>query len=160
MSKLDVEQVLDGVKAIMTANLNAAITALNTEKNDTVSLASIDSSAYFMQSMDGAQANYDPFIFYGVRDLPGEASDYPGDSAYRLEIDVIICVADHGMDVEIGRRMLRYQRVLKEIFERHFDEMPGGCKLSVKSQVPVTIQLLNASHRHKVVGVMLTTEFA
>ncbi len=158
MRKFDLEDLLDGIKTIMTTHLNTKISAINSEKNDQITLKAVESGAYFDNTMDAAQANYDPFIFYGVSDMPGEASDYPGDSAYRAEIVVLICCADHGTDINISRRMLRYQRVLKEVFEERFDDAGGRCKLSVKTQVPVTIQLLNSSTRHKVVGVLLRTD--
>lgn len=159
--KTDVEDILDAVKLILTTHLNTKIQAINAEKADAYTLKEINDSAYFLQTMDAAQANYDPYIFYGVGEMADEPAPYPGGrTAYRLDLDVLIVVADHGNDVNIGRRMLRYQRALKEVFEEHFDELPGRSKLSVKSQVPVTIQLLNSSHRHRVVGVLLGTDLA
>lgn len=154
MAVYDIEQLLTDIKTILVDNLNVKITAINTEKNDSITLDSIESSAYFMQGMDGPQTNFDPFVYIGVTDIKGEEG-LMSYTATLLDIAVAIIVADEGQDVEMWKRMFRYQRALREVFEENFDFKAGTVKLSVRSQVPIEIQLLNNSYSHKAIGVTL-----
>jgi hypothetical protein len=156
MSKYDLESLLNDIKTILTNNLNTKITALNSEKNDSVTLSQVNSDAYVLQSLNGVTVNYNPFIFYGLLDVQGEGNYGYTPSMY--EIIVAIVVEDEGEDVNIATRMFRYLRVLEEVFADHFDSIPEGVKISVKSQVPIEIALLNSSYPHRAVGVLLRAD--
>jgi hypothetical protein len=152
----DIESLLVDVQAILASNLNTKISAINSEKNDTISLGSIDSNAYFMQSMDAEQANYDPYVVYSVIDIDDEADRANFSRAVtNLQLAVVIVVSDEGNDVNISKRMFRYGRALKEVFTENFNSISEGVKLSVQSQVPVNLALINDSFTHRAVGVTL-----
>lgn len=153
-SKYDIEQCLLDVKAVLVSYLNTKLAAITTEKNDTITLKTIDSSAYFIHSMDGPQVNYDPFIYIGLQAIEGDGQ--MGASPSQLSIAVAAVVADEGQDVELWKRMFRYQRAIREVFEEHFEEQAGTFKFVVKDQVPIEISLLNDSYSHKAIGVTLS----
>lgn len=156
MSKIDFETILDEVKAVMTENLNARITAITAEKGAGVSLRAIDAQAYFLQTLDQRPAMFDPFVFYGISDIKGDG----GHSGTPMKITmfcIIIC-ADNGEDDQTARRMLRYQRALREIFEENFDLPESSVKLSVSSLVPVEVTLLNTTQSHRAIGVELVAD--
>src|SRR5687768_5557582 len=108
----DIESILVDVQALISANLNAKITAINTEKNDSITLRSIDSSAYFMD-MDDQSANFDPIVLYAVTGIDGEGIG-PVTSKI-VTINVAIILSDDGHDMSIIKRMLRYGRALEEV---------------------------------------------
>ena len=152
----DLETLLDDIETLVKANLNTKIAAINSEKNDSISLATIDSEAYFFQSLDGKQINYTPFVAYGISnfDSPEDGGHY-GAAEIKVSIDVIVCLEDVGQDVNITKRMLRYQRALKEIIETNFDGLTSGVKLSVQNQLPIDVALLNSSNMHKAIGITI-----
>lgn len=159
MAKYDIESLLLDIETLLKNNLNNKITAINSEKNDSIVLAQIDSNAYFMQSLDGPEVNYNPFIFYGIEAISDEATGANFSfTPMRLSIAVALVMEDSGLDVNISRRMFRYQRAIKEIFEEGFDSIPEGIKLTVQSQVPIELSLLNDSYKHKAIGVTIKAD--
>ena len=142
----------------MSNNLNPKITALNTEKADSISLTPVASNAYVFPSLNGTTLNYDPFIFYGIQDI---RSDTETGYGHTLEsVDVVVCLvkADMGQDVDIGNRMLRYHRALKEVIEDGFDENRNGIKLKVSSLVPIEFTLMNSAQLFRAVGVLIRAD--
>jgi hypothetical protein len=116
----------------------------------------VPSGGYFLHSMDQAIANFSPFIMYGITDIQSPGDINQGYTPSIVEVAVIIVVDDEGIDVNITKRMFRYGRALKEVFEENFDSaVNGAVKLQVLSQVPINLQLLNDSNKQKAVGVLL-----
>lgn len=156
MSKIDFETILDEVKTVMTANLNTRISAITAEKGSGVSLRTIDSAAYFLQTLDSRPAMFDPFVFYGISNIEGDG----GHSATPMKLTMfcIIVCSDDGEDDQTARRMFRYQRALREIFEENFELPESSVKLSVSSLVPVEVTLLNTTQSHRAIGVELVAD--
>lgn len=163
----DIESLLFDIKTLMISKLNTKIGDINTEKNDQVVLATVKDDAYFIQSLDGRQANYNPYVYIGVSDIkPGDedASKW-GKSQEELEIAVAIIVADNGDEPNhatitdaIPRRTFRYLRAIKEMFQENFDKNKNGIKLSVQSQVPIELSLSNDSGTERAIGVILRAD--
>jgi hypothetical protein len=157
MARYDIENLIDDLKTVLQSNLPAKITALNLEKGGTMQLETPDSAAYILQSMDAAHAAYDPFIAIGVLDLPPQEG-YAGKTCQVAEVGVLAVVADEGNDLEIWRRLFRYQRAIREVMEENFGFNPGQFQLKIQNQVPVALQLINDSWSHKAIGVTVTAE--
>jgi hypothetical protein len=155
----DLEQFITDVQTLCAAQLNTKIAALNSEKNDSIVLASIDSSAYVVQSFDAETVNWNPFVFIGVNEIKDMSEPIRGASATDVKVVVAIVLEDASVDVQVWKRMFRYGRALKEIFEDNFDGIGRSIKLSVQSQVPIELPLLNDSFTHKAMGVMLSANF-
>lgn len=153
MAKYDLETLMTDIKSCYQANMPAKIAELNTEKNDAISLSVPADGSYVMQSMDGASANWNPFMFIGIVDLVGEPTT--GYSDMKPSVAVLAVIEDDGQDVEIWKRLFRYHRAIREIAESNFDFLPGHSTLGIKSQVPVELALVNGSFRHKAMGVLL-----
>lgn len=158
MAEYDIEGLCDDIETLLKANLNTYITALNTEKGDSPVLDTIDSDAYFFQTMDGKEAAYSPYVFYGVQDIAD------GDDVYNVpthvDITVAIIIADEGQDVDSAKRMFRYLRVLKNLFKEKFDSLNNSIKITIKSQVPIELVTLNESRTERAVGVTIGADFA
>lgn len=155
---IDFETICDDVLSIMTANLNQKITDINTEKGDSITLKAVPTGAYIFGSLNGKTANYDPFVFYGIQAINEIEDDVQVYAASSIEIAVVVLLADMGDDIEIDRRLLRYGRALKEVFEDHFELSQSGGKIRVSSKPPVEVQLKNSSNFHRACGVTLGIE--
>ncbi len=158
MARYDLETFLTDIKDLLVANLNTKIAAITSEKNDGLTLDTINNLAYHMQGMDGPQANFDPFVYIGVVNIEGESQLL--NTITQPDVMVAVVIADEGMRTEMWKVLLRYQRALKEVFEENFDFANGVGKLTIKSQVPIELQLLNNSFSHKAIGVSLKADLA
>lgn len=158
MAKYDLETVLSDISSVVTSNIAAKISAINSEKNDSITLKDLDSNAVAIQSMDGKVLNYNPFLYVGIVNLDGEASPREAATLQKWDVAVLMVLSDEAQDVEIYKKMFRYQRVLQEIFEENFESLSGYSKLKVKSQTPIELALVNNSYSHKAIGVMVSGE--
>lgn len=149
MAKYDVENLLADIKTILVNNLNTKLAAIDSEKNDGITLKTVAEDAYILQSMDAKSANYNPYILYGVVDIEGEG--FGPMTQQILQIQVALVLADFG-EQEMGKVMLRYLRALQEVIEDNWTENNNGVKLSISSLVPIDLQNINTSNRYKAVG--------
>lgn len=153
MAKYDMESLTNDVKTIITTYLNTKLTEISTEKGDGILTPSLSSSGIYLQDLNVATVNYDPFIVYGIDDIQSEG-DGPFTSK-RYQIMVVLVKTDQNGEPEFARVMYRYQRALEEIFEEHWTDTEGGVKLIINSLVPRAIPLQNASHQHRACGLIL-----
>jgi hypothetical protein len=151
---LDIETVLNSVETFLKANLNAEITAMNTKKADAITLASVDSDAYFLQSLNNRIANFNPFVFYGVEALKAEAGIGPATKTV-YSLNVVIVLADAGEDIDVDRRMFRYGKVLSDLFHKNWSRITRSDTVEIESREPVRFKLLNSSDDFRAVGVIL-----
>lgn len=153
MAVKDVETILDQIETFLKANLGTKIVEINTEKADGITLATVDTDAYFMQTLNNKITNYNPFIFYGVADSNSEGIG-PATSR-RYTFNVVIVAIDSGQDDNIGRIMLRYNRIFRELFEKNWAEISRSDRFEVKSLEPIGFKLLNSSDDYRATGVEL-----
>src|SRR4051794_37346159 len=116
MIKYDVEQFLSDLSTILSTYLNAKLTEIDNDKNDGVTSKGIDSNAIFTLSLDQVVVNYDPFILIG---LDIKSTSVASATADILSIPIMLVIEDSG-DADIKKRILRYMRALKEVFEENF----------------------------------------
>ena len=151
-NRYDMEDLCDDVLAVMTTYFNAKLTEINAAKNDGIVLDPIDSGAYSLQQLNGKMLNYNPFCLYGIEDI--ETVSQGPLSSDRFQISVTVVVKDSGEELECGRRMFRYSRALKEVFEKNWNDRQG-VKFEIKSLVPVPLPNLNDGNSHRAVGIVL-----
>ena len=156
MAKYDVESFLADIKATLQANLNTKIAEINSEKSDSIVLATIDNAAYVLQQLNGALINWNPFVFYGVDDI--QSTSRGPLSSRAITASAVVIVKDDGNDIEVGIRMFRYLRVLEEVFKDNWAN--NAVKLEIKSLVPIPITNLNSSDSYRAVGVSLDAGLA
>jgi hypothetical protein len=160
MAKYDLERLLADIEALMVANLNTKLAAINTEKNDAITLKEVSSDAYFFQGMNSKQANYNPFVIYSIEDIQSSAME--GLTIQSAVIQIALVLEDKGEDTgpNVMKRMLRYQRALEEIFEENFQLIENGVKLKVQSLMPGLFALEDSSEFYRVVGINLSASIA
>ena len=150
MAKHDFEEILDSVKSIVSDKFNAKLTSITTEKGDSLILPPVDANAYFLQSLDEAAANFDPFIAYGIENI--ESTSLGPHTAERITMSVVIVLADNGRN-DINRIMFRYSRALKEIFEENWQIHNSSSKINVNRSTVVPFEALDSSATYKAIGI-------
>jgi hypothetical protein len=153
--EVDIEILLDKIDTFLKANLNLQIASINLEKNDTLALATVSDDAYFFQTMNDRVANFDPFLFYGLDNVDSEGIGPATRKTYSIQ--VIIVVTDTGQDELMGKRLLRYSRVLEDLFNNYWASIKSSVNFKVQSLVPVAFSLVNSSDVYRAVGITLTT---
>lgn len=149
----DVENFFDELEDFMQANLNTRISAINTEKNDSITLDTVSSSAYFFLTLDETVANYDPFIFYSIGGIESDGIGPHTGKTYL--VDVALVMTSDGVDSNSRKRTLRYHRALTEIFEENYQEINKRVNIKVNSLEPITFATQNDSQLYRAVGVQL-----
>lgn len=149
MAVYDPESLLIDIENIVKNNLNTKITAINTEKGDSITLASIDSSAYILD-IDLKSVNYNPFILTSIVDI--ESNGIGSATSKIITINVALIHSDNGQDSAIVKRMLRYGRALSEIFEENFYQKRVTGILKIQNLPILSFQKSNSSLVYKVVG--------
>ncbi len=142
MARYDIESFCDDVQTALSDNLNTAITAINTEKNDSLSLASLSSGAFFFQSLVPQVVNQNPFVFYRLDSLEVVQPSPESHIATRLTMQVMVILEDDGNDALIIKRMLRYQRALIDLFTSRYSRVSKIGKIKVSGITPFPIDAL------------------
>ena len=151
----DIETVLDDIETFLKANLNTQIATLNSEKSDSITLADIGSDAYLLQKLNNQFSNFKQFIFYGLARTSAEGV---GPATIRkLSFSVIIIVAEDENSQDIVKRMLRYGRVLKDLFEKNYNKISKRVIFKIDLMEPVSFKLKELTAEYNAVGVELTT---
>ena len=156
MAKFDIETYLLAIETYMKANLNTHIGNLNTEKNDSITLSTVSNDAYFLQTLNDRVANFDPYILLAIDDIQGQGIG-PG-VVKTLVFTAVIVVADQSMDLLIGRRMLRYGRVLEDLFNDGFGKIIQGATFKINSLVPIAITSVNSNDPFRAIGVEIVSQ--
>jgi len=150
----DVESFLADLETHLKTNLNTKITAINAEKADSVVLRSVDNAAYLFQTMDDTVANYDPYVYYGIQDIESQGNG--AQTLNRFTVIVAIIIHDAAGDILVGKRMLRYSRVLSEVMEDRYSSIGSEYKKTkISSLVPITFRLLDDSNNYRAIGIEL-----
>jgi hypothetical protein len=159
MARVDLEAVCVAIEAFMKQQLNAKIAALNTEKGDSITLSDVPDTAYYFSSFGSEMGNFDPCILYGVKNI--EVIDSQGGAAIEKNtVQIYVIKADNGNDKLIARRMLRYQRALKEIFQEKWNSVLGSLHFKIFSLAPDALPLLNRDYPDQLIGIELEFHLA
>lgn len=149
----DIESLMADIKSFLQAKLNTKLADIDTEKADGITLATIDSGAYFWNWMGDEVANYNPFVFYGI---DSEQPNSVGAGNVRVfTIQVFVVLTDTQNDPEIMKRMYRYQRALFQIFEKDWSTVGRGVNFEITGLLPFVFSLFQAQNAHRGIGVQL-----
>ena len=151
----DLENLMRDVKAIMVDNLNTKINAINSEKSDSTTLLTVDNNAYFLQELDSATINYNPFVFYTCEEIDG--SGFGPNTPQEFLINCILILADQSAYSDIPTRMFRYLRAFKEIFEENFSIKSNSNFISINQITPIPLTGLNEQQEFRATGIQIRT---
>jgi hypothetical protein len=131
---IDIERIVDDITSFLQANVNTKITEINTEKNDGITLSQIDNAAYFLQTLNYAVTNYNPFLHIAVIAVDTVPIGPATIANYRILVSVIL--ENDTEDLAQGKKLFRYARVLKELFEKNFASILPAITFKVSSLAP------------------------
>jgi len=150
MARHDFETLLDEFQSMISSNLNTKITSIVSDKGDSITPPALDSNAYFLQTLDEAVANFDPFLVYGIEDIQ-IISDGPL-THEKIFISAVIVLTDNGRS-NMNRIMFRYSRALKEVVEENWQIDNTSSKISVNRSTVVPFESMDSSATYKAIGI-------
>lgn len=145
--------IADHAKAI----INSKITAINEEKDDGITLDEIKDSAWFFQSLDDGNHNFDPFILYFIDDMTANGAGNQIARKIVLEFDIFLI---NDQNENFQRKILRYQRALEETLLSAWGKVGPTYALEVQALTPIDVKMQNSTNAHKVFGVTIEFEIA
>lgn len=164
MAKRDLERLIFDLEALVKANLNTKIAAIDAENNavlaaqDQVTCPLLDTNAFLFQDMTQADAaGFPVFVFFGT-ESPQTNSVGPG-TANICEFFFIVVLQNDGSPRSSYIKLLRYVRALQEIFESNFKKFPDASRLEVSGTDPVTIAPPSGEWSFKGAGVKIRAAF-
>lgn len=150
----DLEELCADVEACMRANLNTQLAIINSEKDDGITLKPVSDGAYFFEYWQERIANFNPAILYGIEDL-SNPEPVPSLMVMQIKLSISLLLSDDGLDSNIMKRLLRYQRGLIEVFERNWNAVSRSVKFAVSGTTPFPIVLENRSYPDRIIGITL-----
>ena len=113
----DGEGIMDEVETVFKANMAAKLTALNTEKGDSL-LVAFAAEAWFKYRLPGQKImpNYPVAFLQYLTDTPAVVIKGSSSIGYNIAIDVIIQASNTEDD---DRKLMRYQRAIIEILKEN-----------------------------------------
>jgi hypothetical protein len=156
-ARYDAESLCDDLEAILKAGLNTKIAEISAEKDDGLSLATIEDDAYFFQTLGDRAANFNPIILYGVEDQdPRQQGE---DVALRLTLVVMIIFSYSGQENvtgenrALGKMLMRYGRALEETLRETWGKSRNRHRFEIKGRPPIAFGLANRPGLQQGVGV-------
>ena len=114
-------QVFEAIKT----NLNTRIAAINAEKNDGITLRSLDSNAYYYEDFGQDQPVYDPVVIFAVN--PEEAETLAGESHEELSVSIQMVISSQAVasSETLFKTIARYRRAIKESLKAWRQKLPN-----------------------------------
>lgn len=138
----DVESAVRALVTLYKAKLNDTITAINTEKSDSIVLATIPDDLYSLEVVTEDMLNYDQaFIMYSVQQ-PKTKSPLATNFIKTIPITFTVWIPDMGnanRDDEFYK-ILRYQRALESVIIKNSGVFQNYSNPSVTSLSPDAFQ--------------------
>lgn len=157
VAKYDVETLVSDIETLIKNNIGAKITAINSEKSDSITLKTPPANAFF-PDLDDKAANYDPIILTAEANI--QTDGIGPNTAEIVTVNVTLLLNDNSQDLFIQKRMQRYRRVLKEIIEDNFFYKRGHGQLRIESLPILDFIRQDRSLRYKVTGINVISQFA
>lgn len=134
----DEELMIKDIEAVMREKLNDEITAINTEKNDSLTLDTIPDDKYIFETLDSRVLNYKGFfILYGLVDTPLREANI---ESFIEDVTITFQVAtfDRGEKERKNTlyKLLRYRRALKQVIMKNSDVFRNYAKPLMASLKP------------------------
>jgi len=157
MAIYDVESFLTEIETVFKANLNTEITAINTEKGDSL-ITTISDNAWYVNQLPEVHS-YPVFIVWGLSNISYE--DATNENAIELhEISFEVVLPDEGEQISKGSflKLLRYVRAFKSVANKNYDKFRGIAKLKVNSLTPLSFVVEGRRYIHA--GISVTASFS
>lgn len=152
--KYDIETFHSNVISLVQDNLPAKLVEISTEKNDGITLPSIDNSAY-LDSIVGQIINNESFIYHGIANIEHISNGPETEMRVSIFVDVIFVNDESQYDGNLLKIGLRYNRALREIIDGSNTKFRPS-KLEVKELIPQDFKINDEEEVYKACGVVVT----
>lgn len=115
MTRRDEEFFVMKMADYFKANLNTKIAAINAEKNDGITLTSVDSSAYYFMTFGQTMPLYDPVVLFGVEPEEGATNDGESSEIMSLVVEMVVNSKLTPNSETLFKTLARYRRAIKEV---------------------------------------------
>lgn len=132
----DAECFRDTLISLLQAKLPGKITSINTEKDDDNDLPDIGNDRYFWYT-DAQENGYKAFIVYEYENAPGDNISARMATEITMNFFVVFVYNQNGKSFE--DRLLRFSRIMKEIFNEGFDGNASHSHLEVSQLYPTEV---------------------
>lgn len=153
--KYDVEILEADLLALVKANLPGKLTEITAEKADSITIPAPTDSQYF-NSTDDEVDNRTLSVRYGLEDQRPVSitSNTAEDNVYLFLVYVNEINQLPGV---VRKKLFRYARALKEVFEENFEQLSFVSKMVVQTIAPQSWAENEKSPTYKVSGVYIET---
>lgn len=158
--KYDVEKLEDDLLALVKDNLPAKIAEINTDKADSITLATPTEAQYFNTTDDQVDvSNQKLTVLYGL--TGGSPISISSSTAEDNQYIFLIYLNNLNLAAGVVRRsLLRYARAFKEVFEENFDRLSFVSNMNIVTIAPQLWAENENSPAYKVAGVYIETSLA
>ena len=156
----DIEVVENSLLSLVKQHLPAKLSEIEAEKADGVLLpAPTDDQYYTGTDIDEKVVNYDFIVIHGVghQGAISISSATAQDNIYGF---VFLFSEQNAPSGELRKKILRYSRAIKEVFEYHFDAFPFLSNLKIYMLAPENWQENDKSPVYKAGGAFIETVLA
>jgi hypothetical protein len=166
MTTFDTEDLLLMIRKVMTDDdaLNTKIAAVDAEKvAKGMVLASplkpVADAGYFEQTWSEKILNINPAIFYGIGEMPTIDGGGASLTTYKMFVEIVL--VDSGQTNDVSKRIARYTRALKELFQENFQPAIAGGTIKIDQFIPVAFKFnMGSSEEIKVGGIGISFSIA
>jgi hypothetical protein len=158
--KYDAELLETDLLNLVQSNLPAKIAEITAEKADSI-VVDVPLNEQYLNSTDDQVDNFTLTVIYGLTD--GEPFSISSGTAENNRYMFLIYIDELNEQPGVVRKKLfRYIRALKEIFEENFDRLPCVSKLDLQTVAPTSASWdkNERSPVYKVGGVYISTSIA
>jgi hypothetical protein len=139
----DLESIISKIRDIYKTNINTYITAINSEKGDTLAdTIPTDNARFIYGGMQRDPSNYNIFMNFGFKEV--EAPYNGNEYQFNCKLDLEICFRDT-LKSTTYKKCLRYTRAILDCLERIELEVPEIASLSIDSVYPANISVIGDS---------------
>lgn len=126
-TKRDIEVVMQEIRDTMVSKLPDAITAMNTEKGDTL-LPTFDTESYFLYRLGSVDLMPNYLVSFLQHFESTDVVSITSSTAinYRVAINVVIRITNDGLS---DIRLTRYMRILRDIIDKHVTPCYSGSRI-------------------------------
>lgn len=159
----DIENALEDVKKIFTTKFNERVTAISNEKAAAgvpIELPLVDmTNGVYEQTWNDGILNHKVAIFYGIESSTANSVGPATALTYKVFVDVV--TTDSGQDKFGIKRVHRYTRAMREIFEENRHRFKVQSNLKIDAVNPFSFRREeDSSDEIRVGGVLLTLDLA
>ena len=138
----DVESFIDDAIAVIKSNIASEIAAINSEKNDALTLLVPVNEAWFFQNTNDDYFNFEPFVLYALESVAIETS-FDENNIKKIRLTIEIGFSDSGMNPNDSvRKLLRYTRALEQAFTKNYRKIDSASNVSLESLSPMGVDAM------------------